>query len=73
MSTSNDTPAIERAIDAAGGIRQLAALLGVSYQAVQKYRRSVPAERVLEIEAKTGVPRHELRPDIYPADEYRAA
>ena len=27
MSTSNDTPAIERAIDAAGGIRQLAANL----------------------------------------------
>lgn len=32
-----------------------------------------PAERVLDIERLTGVPRHELRPDIYPPDEYRAA
>lgn len=29
-------------------------------------KRRVPAERVLEIERFTGVPRHELRPDIYP-------
>jgi DNA-binding transcriptional regulator YdaS (Cro superfamily) len=45
----------------------------VSYQAIQKFRERVPAERVLAIEAATGVPRHELRPDIYPPDEYRAA
>jgi len=28
-------------------------------------RRDVPAVRVLEIEAKTGVSRHELRPDVF--------
>jgi DNA-binding transcriptional regulator YdaS (Cro superfamily) len=28
----------------------------------------VPAERVLSIEAATGVPRHELRPDLYPLE-----
>jgi DNA-binding transcriptional regulator YdaS (Cro superfamily) len=28
----------------------------------------VPAERVLEIERKTGISRHELRSDLYPAE-----
>jgi DNA-binding transcriptional regulator YdaS (Cro superfamily) len=27
----------------------------------------VPAERVLSFELMTGVPRHDLRPDLYPA------
>lgn len=31
--------------------------------------RRVPAERVLEVEKLTGIPRHELRPDIYPKEE----
>jgi DNA-binding transcriptional regulator YdaS (Cro superfamily) len=26
----------------------------------------LPAERVLDIERVTGIPRHELRPDLYP-------
>lgn len=30
-------------------------------------RGRVPAERVLDVERVTGVPRHELRPDLYPA------
>lgn len=29
-------------------------------------KRRVPAERVLEVERKTGIPRHRLRPDLYP-------
>lgn len=29
--------------------------------------RRVPAERVIEVEKLTGIPRHEIRPDIYPA------
>jgi DNA-binding transcriptional regulator YdaS (Cro superfamily) len=57
---------IDRAIRIVGGQRQLAQALGVTYQAVQKFRRRVPAERVLQIEKTTGVSRHELRPDIYP-------
>lgn len=31
-------------------------------------RRNVPAERVLDIETKTGVSRHLLRPDVFGAD-----
>ena len=39
---------------------------GVKYQAVQKWRKRIPAERVLLIESISGVSRHELRPDLYP-------
>lgn len=63
--------AVDRAIEAIGGRRQLAEACGVRYQAVQKWHRNgkVPAERVLEIERATGVPRTALRPDIYPPNE----
>lgn len=60
---------IQKAIDQAGGIPQLAKLLGISYQAVHKWTQSsVPAERVLQIEKITNVSRHDLRPDIYPRE-----
>lgn len=50
---------------------ELAACLGVSPSAISQWQR-VPAERVLDIERITGVKRHELRPDIYPARESAA-
>jgi DNA-binding transcriptional regulator YdaS (Cro superfamily) len=60
---------IQSAIEKAGGIQQLADLIGIRYQAVHKWTRgSVPAERVLQIEQLTGVSRHELRPDLYPLE-----
>lgn len=50
--------------------KNLAAALGVSEMAVSQWKvRRVPAERVLQIEVLTGVPRYELRPDIYPRGE----
>ncbi|RLD05025.1 MAG: chaperone [Chloroflexota bacterium] len=60
---------IDIACDLLGGQNKLAAKLGVTKQAVSKWRRQqVPAERVLRIEEITAgrVPRHSLRPDIYP-------
>ena len=53
-----------------GGKSARAAKLGVSREAVRKWKRRVPAERVLEIEAATDgeVSRHALRPDIYPRE-----
>lgn len=57
----------ERAIAAAGGVTRLAEAVGVSRSAVSQWPR-VPANRVLAVEKATGVPRHELRPDIYPLD-----
>jgi DNA-binding transcriptional regulator YdaS (Cro superfamily) len=65
--------AVDRAIEAAGGLVGLAQVCGVKYQAVQKWRRTgrVPAERVLEIERHTGVSRHDLREDLYPHEKAR--
>jgi DNA-binding transcriptional regulator YdaS (Cro superfamily) len=55
---------------AVGGQRALAKKLGLSPQAVNRWKRSrIPAERVIEIEKITGVARHVLRPDIYPRAE----
>lgn len=56
---------LQRAVRGAGGVTKLARALGISHQAVLKWRR-LPAERVLEVERLSGVSRHELRPDIYP-------
>lgn len=60
-------PALDKAIGAAGGVRALARAVGVSQPAISSWKR-VPADRVLTIEALTGVPRSELRPDLYPED-----
>ncbi|MDN7894521.1 YdaS family helix-turn-helix protein [Burkholderia cepacia] len=61
---------IQRAAQAAGGQSALARKLGCTPQSVSKMCATgrVPAERVLSIEAATGVPRHELRPDLYPLE-----
>lgn len=66
--------AISKAVEKVGGQSALAKILGVSSQAVNKMFASgrVPAERVLAIEKASGVPRHELRPDLYPAEEGKA-
>lgn len=66
--------AIDRAVEKAGGLQGLAAACGVKYQAVQKWRRlgRLPAERVIDVERITGVPRSDLRPDLYPSDSVSA-
>lgn len=53
---------------ALGNMSRLAAALSLTRSAVAQWRR-VPVERVLEVERITGIPRHELRPDIYPPPE----
>lgn len=61
---------IQRAAQAVGGQSALARMLGCTSQAVSKMCATgrVPAERVIPIEAATGVSRHELRPDLYPLE-----
>lgn len=52
-----------------GSQSAMARLLDISQAAVWKWldeKSVLPAEHVLKVEAATGVPRHDLRPDIYP-------
>src|SRR5512146_653185 len=55
---------LDEAIRAAGGITELARRIGISQPSVSNWSR-VPAERVLAVEAATGVARATLRPDLY--------
>lgn len=64
---TDPTSPVEKAAAAAGNKSELARRLGVKVQSIQQWKR-IPAERVLDVERVTGVPRHELRPDIYPIE-----
>jgi TorA maturation chaperone TorD len=57
-------PGLDRAIEAAGGIAQLARKIGIAQPSVSNWNR-VPAQRVIAVEAATGVSRKQLRPDLY--------
>jgi DNA-binding transcriptional regulator YdaS (Cro superfamily) len=61
---------MERIIKAAGGQSELARRLDIRQQSVYQWvvRGRVPAERVLDVERITGVPRHQIRPDLYPVE-----
>ncbi|MGA0561725.1 transcriptional regulator [Ancylobacter sp. VNQ12] len=64
-------PGLVRAIEAIGSQEALGKALGVGQSLISYWlnhsRRGVPAERVLDVERVTGVSRHDLRPDLYPA------
>ena len=55
---------LERAINAAGGVAQLARKIGIAQPSVSNWN-TVPAQRVIAVEAATGVSRKVLRPDLY--------
>jgi TorA maturation chaperone TorD len=57
-------PGLDKAISAAGGVRALARVLGVSQPAVSAWRR-IPADRVGAVAAATGLSRAELRADLF--------
>jgi DNA-binding transcriptional regulator YdaS (Cro superfamily) len=64
--------ACRRAKQAAGGNTALANALStpeetITAQAISQWQ-VVPPNRVLGVEAATGISRHELRPDIYPSE-----
>ena len=64
-------PGLEQVIRTAGGVRGLSRLLGISQPAISNWKR-VPADRILQAESVTGVPRAVIRPDLYgvaPMDE----
>ncbi len=55
---------LQRAIDAAGGVNELARKIGISQPSVSNWSR-IPAERVASVEQVTGVDRALLRPDLF--------
>jgi len=65
---------VDQVFSAYGGASALARLIGISRTAVSLWRKQqrVPVTRVLEIERLTGIPRHKLRPDIYPVNDAEA-
>lgn len=56
---------LQRAIERKGTAKKLAEEIGVSPQALSQWKR-VPPLRVLDVERATGIPREDLRPDLYP-------
>lgn len=62
---------LQRAYEAFGENQsRLADAIGTSQQNISNWLRKgreLPAEHVLRAERATGIPRHEWRPDIYPA------
>ncbi len=63
--------ALKTAVSEAGSQSALARICGISQTAVWKWLQSskrLPAEYCLVVERETGVSKHLLRPDIYPAD-----
>lgn len=73
MTEPAQTPGPANVIDEAANIigsqKALAEKLGVSEQAISKMKRTrIAAERVLDFERITGIPRSRLRPDLYPPE-----
>jgi TorA maturation chaperone TorD len=65
-------PGLSEAIRAVGGVSELARQIGISQPSVSNWTR-VPAERVVIVEAVTGIDRAILRPDLYGGEAAAAA
>ncbi|MCA3264792.1 MAG: molecular chaperone TorD family protein [Azospirillum sp.] len=68
MNADASLQALERAVELAGGQSALARAIGKSQSHIWhwlKVAKRVPAEAAVAIEKATGVPRRELRPDLY--------
>lgn len=63
-----DNEILDRVFAAVDNPAELARRLGITRHAVYQWRR-VPIERVAEVSRITGIPRSELRPDIFDANE----
>src|SRR6185503_1605085 len=64
-------PGLSAAIQAVGGVSELARRVGISQPSVSNWDK-IPAERVLVVEAATGIDRKVLRPDLYQEREASA-
>lgn len=59
---------VQKAAARVGSLSELARRLGIKHPALYKWRE-VPPKRVLALEKISGIPRHEIRPDLYPEKE----
>ncbi len=57
-------PGLQEAIEAVGGVSELARRIGIAQPSVSNWDR-IPAERVLAVETATGINRATLRPDLF--------
>jgi DNA-binding transcriptional regulator YdaS (Cro superfamily) len=57
---------VTKAAENVGGVVKLAEKLSIRHQSFYSWDR-VPAERVLLMAELSGIPPHEIRPDLYPA------
>lgn len=63
------TVGLDQAILDSGGRDALAKRLSVHVNTIRYWEsRGIPPARVPDIERVTGIPRHELRPDLWPAE-----
>lgn len=69
---ASNTP-LSKAVEKAGGQSALGRALGVGQSTVRYWlmrsKKGVPPEFAPKIEAATGIPKHELRPDVFPPPE----
>lgn len=73
QTTSDESmaQAFRLAVERMSGQARMAALIGRTQGAISKrlaQRKPIWPEKVLEVEAATGISRHELRPDFYPIE-----
>lgn len=61
-------PELKRVLEVAGGPAALARALNIVPSAVTQWRK-IPPNRVPQISEITGIPRHELRPDLWEPPE----
>jgi DNA-binding transcriptional regulator YdaS (Cro superfamily) len=72
-TSATELDALKQAIAAAGSQPRLARAIGVSSTSVWRMlhrAKRASSDYVLKIEAATGIPRSELRPDLYPVEDY---
>jgi len=63
---------MKHVIASGGGLVKLARAVGLKHSSVWAWKR-VPAEHAKAVEQATGIPRHELRPDLWEAPDKEAA
>ena len=56
---------LQQHLSSRGATAELAKAKGISHAAVRQWAGHCPAERVIEVERITGIPREALRPDLY--------